>query len=102
MDNSFNFIIKEFNSDPVISEKKSFKLIIIKRGSILYRFNNKENILTKNTALFANDRMDISIKQSDESHIIYILFTKPFLHQIISVHNKIIFDFFMDLIRKLK
>ncbi len=94
MNDSFLFTIKELYSGFTFYEKKSFKLIIIKRGSILYRLNSKENILIKNTVLFANNSADIFIKQSDKSQVIYILFTKQFLDQISSVHNRIIFNFF--------
>jgi len=94
MAETFLFSIKEHNSDYIFYKKKSYKLIIIKHGSILYRFNNKEKILRKYTAIFANNRTDIFIKQSNDSELIYILFTKDFLDQITTIHNRTVFNFF--------
>ena len=96
MDKPFLFSIRKHDSDYSFYKKNSYKLIYVKRGSLLCRFNSKENIFIKNTVLFANNKTDIFIKQSDEAHAIYIVFTKPFLDQISSIHNRIIFDFFYN------
>ena len=95
MIDAYYFSVKETDSEYVFRDRKYYKLIILKKGNLIYIHNNKENILSCNSVLLADNQTDLLVKQPAKSLASYIVLSGSFLNRIISIENsRLIRDLF--------